>query len=74
MYVDLEKWSQKTYLQGRNRDTDVKNRHAETARKGEGGMNGESSVEISILQCVIYIDSEKFLYNTGRSVLCSVMT
>ena len=34
-----------TYLQGRNRDSDIQNGLTDTAREGEGGTNGESSVE-----------------------------
>ena len=34
-----KKWYRRTYLQGRNRDTDVENRLVDTAGKGEGVMN-----------------------------------
>ena len=41
-----EKWYRWTYLQGKNRDTDVENRHVVTAGKGEGETNWESSVQL----------------------------
>ena len=47
---NLEKWYWWTYLQGRNRDTD--NRLADTVGEGEGGMNGESSMETYTLPYV----------------------
>ena len=40
-----EKWYRWTYLQGRNRHTDVENRHVVTVGTGEGETNGESSVQ-----------------------------
>ena len=35
-----------------NRDADIENRLVETAREGEGGMNGESSIETYALPYV----------------------
>ena len=40
----------------------------------EGGTNQECSIDIYTLSCVNQIASEKLLYNTGSSALCSVMT
>ena len=53
-YIILENlyWWTYTYLQGRNRDADIENRLVETAREGEGGMNGESSIETYALPYV----------------------
>ena len=44
----LEKWYCYTYLQGRNRDSDIENRFTDTAGKGEGRKNWESGFEIYI--------------------------
>ena len=33
---DLEKWYRGTYLQSRNRDTDVENKHTDTVVEGKG--------------------------------------
>jgi len=33
---DLEKWYRGTYLQSRNRDTDVENKHKDTVVEGKG--------------------------------------
>ena len=38
---NIEKWYWRTYLQGRNTDTDVENRLMDRAEWGEGGTNGE---------------------------------
>ena len=44
---NLEKWYRWTYLQGRNRDTDIENGHVDPGEgAGEGGMNWESSPDI----------------------------
>ena len=73
-YIILENlyWWTYTYLQGRNRDADIENRLVETAREGEGGTNGESSIETYTLPYVQYIASGNLLYNAGNSnpVLC----
>ena len=57
-----------------NRDADVENRLVGTAGEGEGGTNGESSINICTLSCVEWIAGEKLLFNTGSPVWCSVMT
>ena len=49
---NLEKWHWWTYLQGRNKDTDVENGRVDTAGEGEGGMNGETRFDINTLPCV----------------------
>ena len=43
LHIDLEKWHWGTYVQGRNRDADVKNRLMDTAVEGKGGMNWEAA-------------------------------
>ena len=50
---NLERWYWWTYLQGSNRDTDIKNRLVDTVGKGEGGMNWENSMETDITACKI---------------------
>ena len=71
---DLEKWYWGTYLQGRNRDTDIENRLLDSAREGKGGTNQESSIETYTLPCVKQMASKKLLYTVGSSAWCSVMT
>ena len=44
--IDLEKWHWWTYLQGRNRDTDIKDLEV---RKGKSGMNRKSSINVCTL-------------------------
>ena len=44
------------------RDTDVENRLADTVGEGEGGMNGESSVETFTLSYVKQISFFSFLF------------
>ena len=34
---NLEKWFRRTYFQGKNRDADIENRHADTAAEEEDG-------------------------------------
>ena len=71
---NLEKWYRLTYLQGRNRNTDVENRHVNTGGEGEGGMNWEIRIDICTLPWVRQIASGNLLYSTGSSTRCSVMT
>ena len=49
---NLGKWYWWTYLQGRNRDSDIENRFMDTAGEGEGRMNWGSSTEIHTSLCV----------------------
>ena len=46
-------------MQGRNRDTDIENELVDIVRKGEGGMNLESSTDICTLPCVKQMASGK---------------
>ena len=48
---NLEKWCGWTYVQGRNRDTDVEDRLGRCG-EGEGGMDWESSIETHTLPFV----------------------
>ena len=47
-----KKWYWWTSFQGRNRETDMKNRLMDTAGDGEGGMNWENSTELYTLSYV----------------------
>ena len=54
MYINayiwnLEKWYRQTYLQGRNRDTDIENGLMDRVREGERATNCESSFDTHTL-------------------------
>ena len=58
---NLDKWYRWTSLQGRNRDTDVENKHMDTKEgkwrgggvgRGDGGMNWEIGIDIYTLICI----------------------
>ena len=46
MYVKSWKTVQMSLFQGRNRDTDIENGHADTVGEGEGGMYWEIRIDI----------------------------
>ena len=46
---NLERWYWWAYFQGSSGDPDIENRLLDTVGEGEGGTNGESSVETYIL-------------------------
>jgi len=74
---DLEKWYRGTYLQSRNRDTDVENKHTDTVVEGRGsGMYWEIGIGIYtlLILCIKYMTNENLLYSTGNSTQCSVVT
>ena len=48
---NLEKWYRRTYLQSRNRVTDVENKRMVTKGSCGGGTNGEIGVDIYTLLC-----------------------
>ena len=52
-------------MQGRNGDEDVENALEGTVEDGEGGMNGENSINICTLSYEKWIAGEKLLYNTA---------
>ena len=49
---DLEKWCRWTYLQRKNKNTDVENKHMDTKRGIRSGMNWEIGMDIHTLLCV----------------------
>ena len=59
--LSLEKWYWWTSLQGKNRDTDIKNGLVDTVGEREVGMNWESSIQIYIIPCEKQIASGKLL-------------
>ena len=65
---NLEKCYWWTYLQGRNRDTDMENGLTDTRCGGESGVNWESSIDMYTLLCV------KQVANGKPSAQSSVMT
>ena len=72
-YINAYMWSLKKenrliYLQGRNRDADIENGHANTEQEGDSGMNWENSIDMEA------VHSGKPLYSTGSSARCSVVT
>ena len=67
IYGIEKKWYWRTYLQGKNRDGDMKNRPVDPVGRGEGVINWESSIEICTLPYVKQIANGKLLYNTGSS-------
>ena len=70
-------WYRQSYLQSRNRDTDVENRHMDTKEeKGEGGMNWEIGTDIYtlLILCIKQITNENLLYSPGNCTQCSGVT
>ena len=65
---NLIKWYRWTYLQSRNRDTDVETIHMDTTVGRGSGMNWEIRTEIYSLLCVKYITNEN-LQKTWLSAL-----
>ena len=49
---NLEKWDRGTYLQSRNRDTNIENKYMDIKRGKEGGMNWETGTDMYTLRCV----------------------
>ena len=71
---NLEIWYKRTYLQIRNRDTDIENKCMETKGGRWGGMNWEIGINIYVLLCIKLIINENLLYSTGNLIQCSVVT
>ena len=63
-----------SYLQSRNRDTDVENKHTDTQGKREDGVNGEIETDIYTLLCIREKTNENCPHSTGNSTQCSVVT
>ena len=71
---NLEKWYRLTYLQSRNRVTDIENKRMDTKGGRGGGMDWESGIDIYIVLCIKEITNENRLYSTGNSTQCFVVT
>ena len=63
---NLETRYRLTYLQGRNRDTDVENGHVD--------MNWELGIDMCALPYVKQIAIRNLLYSAGNSAWCYVVT
>ena len=61
-------------MQGRNRDTDIRNECMDTGEGRGSGMNWEIGIDIYTLPCVRQVASGNLLYSTGSTVRCSVVT
>ena len=59
-------------MQGSSRDADIENRRVDTVGEGEGGMKGESSLDIYTLPYATQTASGDLLYDTGSSTQRSV--
>ena len=68
---NLEKWYRSSYLQSRNRDTDIE-KMGISRRKARGGMSWEFGIDIYrlLILCITLITNENLLYSTGNSLLC----
>ena len=58
-----------SYLQRRNRDTDIENKHIDTKGEREDGMNWEVETDIytPLILCIKKITNENLPYRTGNS-------
>ena len=65
---------QMTYLQSRNRDTDVENKRMDTRAGGGGAGNWGIGSDIYTILRIKQITNENLLYSTGNSTQCSVVT
>ena len=63
-----EKWYRRTYLQSRNRDTDVENKRMDTKGEREGGRNWEIGIGTYtlLILCIKWITNENILHSTGN--------
>ena len=73
---NLEKWYRWSYLQNRNRETDVEDKHMDIKRGRGSEMNWEIKIDIYtlLILCIKYITNKNLLYSTGNSTWCSVVT
>ena len=52
---NIEKWYRRTYLQNRNRDTDIENKHMDTKKgRGKGRKDWEIGIDIYAVLCMYY--------------------
>ena len=67
---NLEKWYRWTSLQGRNRDTDVENKHMDTkgGKQGGGGMNWEIGIDMYTIICIKWMTNKNLLYKNINKI------
>ena len=70
---NLEKWHRRIYLQGRDRDADMGNRHVGTWEKGRWGEL-EIGTDINKLPCVNRASRNCSKAQQLRSVLCDSLS
>ena len=73
-YVESQIWHKRTYLQNRNRLTDMENRLV--FAKGEGcerGMDCELGISRCKLLYTAWINNKVLLYSTGNHIQCPVI-
>ena len=72
---NLEKWYRLSYLQNRNRNTNVENKRMESGGIG-GRMNWEIAIDIYALLifCIKWITNENLFRSSGNPTQCSVVT
>ena len=59
---NLERWYQRSYMQGSKGDTDVKNRLLDSVGEDKGGMFRENSIETGTLLYVKQITSASWIH------------
>ena len=71
----LEKWDRWSYLQYRNRDTDIEKKvYGHQGGKEKGGMNWEIAADSYTLLYIKLITYENLLDSIGNSTQCSVVS
>ena len=63
---NLERWYQRSYIQGSKGDTDVKNKLLDSVGEGKGGMTWENSTEIFILSYLNQITRVSSRHEAGH--------
>ena len=73
---NLEKWHRWSYLQTRNRDTDIENKHLDTKGGEVGGMNWEFGTDIygTTDNMSKIVSAENLLNSAGDASQSSVVT
>ena len=69
----LKKWYKWTYVQNKNRVTDVENTYGYPGGKGRGGINWKTGIDTYTLLHIKQMTNKDLLYSTGNSTQYSVM-
>ena len=65
---NLEEWDRYSYLQNRNRDTDIENKGMDTKGEKQLGRIGRLGLIYTLLiLCIEQIPNKNIIYNTGKS-------